>query len=151
MPHVVVVAQHARHDAGRGEEVQAQRGADVVVELLVVQRCGAEIRVCELGVLFANEHHDADGVVVERCADCLGPGPHFDGVAHVAFVELVAHPPLGAVHGGLFFGVHLVVFGWRAGAHVGVHGFATGVAASAEFADYPVAPVTGLGCVGCIT
>jgi hypothetical protein len=46
VPHIVVVAQHTRHDARRSEEVEAERGADIVVELGVLKRCGAEIGVC---------------------------------------------------------------------------------------------------------
>lgn len=144
MPYVVVIAQHARHDAGRGEEVQRERGADVVDVGLAVERGGPDGRVGQLVVLLADEHHDADGVVVEGYADGLRARAHLDGVPHVAFVQVLAHPPFGAVHGGLLFGVHFVR-GWRrARAHVGVHRFAGRVAAGAQFADDPVAPVAGL-------
>lgn len=104
MPHVVIIAQHARQDARGGKKIQAQRGADVVVEAGVIEGSGSRVRVSELVVFFAEEEHEGDGVVVEGCAEGVGAGAHGDCVGHVGFVEGVAEPGLGAVQGGLFGG-----------------------------------------------
>jgi len=144
MPHIIVISQHTRHDTRRRKKVKTKRGAHIMTELLVIQRRSAQIRIRELIVLFPDEHHYANGVIVEGYADGLRACAHGYGVRHVPFVEGRAHPPRCAVHGRLFLCVHFVVLGRRAGTHIRVYRFAGGIPTRAQFADYPVAPVASL-------
>lgn len=62
-----------------------------MVELLVVQRSSPHVWIRELIVLFADEHHDADRIVVECYASGLWPCAHLNRIAHMPLVQLLTH------------------------------------------------------------
>lgn len=163
VPHVVVVAQHGSHDTRRREEVQRERSTYIVIELRILQRRSAEIRISQFVILFTDKpgshlisrsssstktrgykHHNPHRIIIKCRPNSLRSRPHLHRIPHMPLTQSLPHPPLRPIHRPLLLLIHLIPLRRRPRTHICMHRLTTLKPPTPQLANNPMPPIARL-------